>query len=146
MLGMLIYIDQSMRYDISETYPTLILIKEITPVHTKPINTKCRDTDLPTFLKKESEAYKITACQSVCPSVRLSVCPPLITFEPIGMKFSREFMQLKVTSTPYFLIPYLQPLQNGGRSNFWGGCKTCTSQRGTMKFCILIDLQRLNNF
>jgi hypothetical protein len=29
----------------------------------------------PTFLKKESEAYEITS---------LSVCPPLITFEPIG--------------------------------------------------------------
>jgi hypothetical protein len=24
---------------------------------------------------------------------------------------------LNVTSTPYFLIPYLQPFQNGGRSN-----------------------------
>jgi hypothetical protein len=31
------------------------------------------------------------------------------------MKFGREVMPLKVTSTPYFLIPYLQPLQNGGR-------------------------------
>jgi hypothetical protein len=30
------------------------------------------------------------------------------------MKFSREVMPLKVTSTPYFLIPYLQPFQNGG--------------------------------
>jgi hypothetical protein len=30
---------------------------------------------LPTFLKKESEAYEIT---------RLSVCLPLVTFEPIG--------------------------------------------------------------
>jgi hypothetical protein len=55
-------------------------------------------------------------------------------------------MPLKVTSTLYFLIPYLQPFQNGGRSNFSGGCKTCTSQRGTMKFCILIDLRRMNNF
>jgi hypothetical protein len=32
------------------------------------------------------------------------------------MKFSREVMPLKMTSTPYFLIPYLQPLQNGGLS------------------------------
>jgi hypothetical protein len=33
----------------------------------------------PTFLKKECEAYEITSL-----SVRPSVCPPLITFEPIG--------------------------------------------------------------
>jgi hypothetical protein len=59
----------------------------------------------------------------------LSVCPPRITFEPVGR-----------------LIPYLQPFQNGGRSNFWGGWKTCTSQRGTMKCCILLDLQRMKNF
>jgi hypothetical protein len=50
------------------------------------------------------------------------------------MKFSRKVLPLKVTSTPYFLIPYFQPFQNGGRSNFWGGHKTCTSQRETMKF------------
>jgi hypothetical protein len=30
------------------------------------------------------------------------------------MKFSRKVMPLKVTSMPYFLIPYLQPFQNGG--------------------------------
>jgi hypothetical protein len=30
------------------------------------------------------------------------------------MKFSREVMALKVTSTSYFLIPYLQLFQNGG--------------------------------
>jgi hypothetical protein len=30
------------------------------------------------------------------------------------MKFSREVMPLKVTSKPYFSIPYLQPFQNGG--------------------------------
>jgi hypothetical protein len=29
-------------------------------------------------------------------------------------------MTLKMTSTPYYLIPYLQPFQNGGRLNFWG--------------------------
>jgi hypothetical protein len=28
----------------------------------------------------------------------------------------------------------------------WDGCKTWTSQRRKMKFCILIDLQRMNNF
>jgi hypothetical protein len=33
------------------------------------------------------------------------------------MKFSREVMPLKVTSTPYFLIPYLQPFQNGGETS-----------------------------
>jgi hypothetical protein len=27
------------------------------------------------------------------------------------MKFSREVMPLRMTSTPYFLIPYLQPFQ-----------------------------------
>jgi hypothetical protein len=54
-------------------------------------------------------------------------------------------MPLKVTWMPYLSISYLQPFQNWGRSNFWGGCKTCTSQRGTIKFCILIDLQRMNN-
>jgi hypothetical protein len=36
------------------------------------------------------------------------------------MKFSREVMPLKITSKPYFLIPYLQPFQNGGFSNFLG--------------------------
>jgi hypothetical protein len=50
------------------------------------------------------------------------------------MKFSRDVMPLKVTQKPYFLIPYLQPFKNGGRSNIWGGCKTCTSQHGIMKF------------
>jgi hypothetical protein len=30
------------------------------------------------------------------------------------MKFSREVMPLKVTSTPYFLIPYLQLFKNDG--------------------------------
>jgi hypothetical protein len=54
------------------------------------------------------------------------------------MKFGSEVMALKVTSTPYLLIPYFQAFQNGGRSDFWGGCKTCTSQRRTMTFCTLI--------
>jgi hypothetical protein len=30
------------------------------------------------------------------------------------MKFSTEVMPLKMTSTPYFLIQYLQPFYNGG--------------------------------
>jgi len=33
-----------------------------------------------------------------------------------------------------------------GFSNYWGECKTCTSQCGTMKFCMLTDLQWINNF
>jgi hypothetical protein len=32
-------------------------------------------------------------------------------------------MPLKVTSMPIFLIPSLQPFQNGGHLNFWGGCQ-----------------------
>jgi hypothetical protein len=39
---------------------------------------------------------------------------------------------IEVTSTPFFLIPYLKPFQNGRRSNFWDGCKIITSL-GTMK-------------
>jgi hypothetical protein len=30
--------------------------------------------------------------------------------------------------------------------NCWGGFKTCTIRRGIMKFCILTDLRRMNNF
>jgi hypothetical protein len=94
-------------------------------------------------LKRKVRLMKSPVCLSVC--VCLSV-PPNKFWTSWFMKFSREVMPLKVTSTPYFLIPYLQPFQNGARSNFWGGYKTCTSQRGTMTFCILIDLQRVNNF
>jgi hypothetical protein len=39
----------------------------------------------------------------------------------------------------------IRPFKNGGRSDFWGGCRTCTSQRRTMEFCILIDIQMMNN-
>jgi hypothetical protein len=46
-------------------------------------------------------------------------------------------MPLRVISTPYFLIPYLQPYNNDGFSNFWDGCKTCGSQRRTAKFRVL---------
>jgi hypothetical protein len=56
-------------------------------------------------------------------------------------------MPLRAISTPYFLMPYLQPLQNGERPNFWGGCKKLgSSQRGTMKFCMLTHLQRWTSF
>jgi hypothetical protein len=58
---------------------------------------------------------------------------------------SKDVMPLNVASTPYFLIPQFQPLQNGGHSNFWGGCKTWTSQSGTIKCCMLIELQSVNN-
>jgi hypothetical protein len=30
-------------------------------------------------------------------------------------------MALKMTSTPYYLIPYHQPFKNGGRLDFRGG-------------------------
>jgi hypothetical protein len=30
-----------------------------------------------------------------------------------------------------------------GFSNFCGGCENCIGQRGTMKFCLLTDLQRM---
>jgi hypothetical protein len=33
-----------------------------------------------------------------------------------------------------------------GFSYYLGGCKTRTSQRGTIIFCMLTDLQRMNNF
>jgi hypothetical protein len=34
--------------------------------------------------------------------------------------------------------------QNSGRLNCRDRFKTCTSQQGCMKFCMLIDLQRMN--
>jgi hypothetical protein len=97
-------------------------------------------------LKRKVRFMRSPVCLSVCPSVCVSPPNNFWTNWYIFVKFSRKVMSLKVTSKPYFLIPYLQPLQNGGRSNFWGGCRTCTSQRGTMKFCILTNLQRMNNF
>jgi hypothetical protein len=53
------------------------------------------------------------------------------------MKFSREIIPLMVTSTSYLLIPQIQPFQCEWRSNFSGGCNTCISQRGTIKFSML---------
>jgi hypothetical protein len=63
-----------------------------------------QDPFLAYFPKKESGAYEITSL-----AVRLSVCPPLITFEPIGRfyEIQKGGHTLKMTSTPYFLIPYL---------------------------------------
>jgi len=43
------------------------------------------------------------------------------------MKLSREIMSLRVTSKPLTSQDYLQLLTNGGRSNFWVGCQTCSS-------------------
>jgi hypothetical protein len=51
-----------------------------------------------------------------------------------------------VTSTSCILILQLQPFQNDVHSNFWDGCKTCTRQCGTMRFCMILDFQRMNNF
>jgi hypothetical protein len=31
-------------------------------------------------------------------------------------------------------------------SYFLGGCKTCTGQRETMKYCTLVNLSMMNNF
>jgi hypothetical protein len=45
---------------------------------------------------------------------------------------SLEVMPLRMTLTPYFLNPYLQT---------WDGCKTCSSQCGTIKFCLLTSLE-----
>jgi hypothetical protein len=58
-----------------------------------------------------------------------AVCLPVITFEPIG-RFSWNVAgkschwkwPQRVTLNPYF-----QPFQNGGRLNFWGEGKACTS-------------------
>jgi hypothetical protein len=61
------------------------------------------------------------------------------------MKFGRV-VSLNKALKPYFLISYLQSFQNRGRSNFRAECKTCISQCGTMKFCVVIYLQRISNF
>jgi hypothetical protein len=31
-------------------------------------------------------------------------------------------------------------------SNYLGECESCTSQRWSMKFCMLTDLQKMKNF
>jgi len=38
------------------------------------------------------------------------------------------------------LIPQLQRFENGGRSNFWSGIKTCTRQKGAMTLHMLRDI------
>jgi hypothetical protein len=85
---------------------------------------------------------------SVCVSVCLSVCPHLITFEPIG-----RFLWNSVGRSCHWRWPRRRTFESRifnhskmTRSNFWGGWKTCTTERGTMKFCTLIDLKRRNNF
>jgi hypothetical protein len=68
----------------------------------------------------------------VCAYVRLFVCVSrpnnFWNDQWIFMKFDSQVMILKVTSMPYILIPYLEPFENGGRSDFWGGCITFTIQ------------------
>jgi hypothetical protein len=93
-----------------------------------------RDCSLLSF-KKKDEAYEITSL-----SVRQSLCvfPPLSFFNHLVgfIKFSRE----KTTLTPASATPkwrmfrLLRWLQN-----FHQQC--CA-----MKLCILVDLQRMNNF
>jgi hypothetical protein len=55
-------------------------------------------------------------------------------------------MAVKLTSMPHILIPKLQLIQNGGRSDFWRGCKTRTRQSGTMKCWTVIDLEMIKTF
>jgi hypothetical protein len=49
-------------------------------------------------------------------------------------------MPLKMTSTPHFLVPYLQSFQNGGRSNSELNAKLASVNVG------LIDPQMVNTF
>jgi hypothetical protein len=49
---------------------------------------------------------------------------------------------LKVLFESLFSLMELLNVAMVESSNFWGGCKTCTSQCGTTKFCMLTDLQR----
>jgi hypothetical protein len=83
----------------------------------------------PTFLKQESKVYEITML-SVC------VSPPLITFERI-IRVSRNWETLlchwKWPRRHVLYCCRFQPSQNGEHSDFWGGCKTCTSQRESTK-------------
>jgi hypothetical protein len=54
-----------------------------------------------------------------------------------------KVMPLMLTSTLYFLISYLKPFQNGVCSYFLVECKTCSSQRDAVTFCMLLDLERV---
>jgi hypothetical protein len=92
-------------------------------------------------------------CMSLLLSVRLSVCPPVcvcptnnfwINWE-IFIKYGREIMPLKTHDAVLFNA-ISSTVVNGRLSNFWGAWKICTSQLETMKFCILINLQMINNF
>jgi hypothetical protein len=82
---------------------------------------------------------------AVCPYVCLphyKCLNQLVDFHEI----QQRGMPFKVTSTPYLFIPWLQPFQNYGYSDFWGGYESRNSQCGTIKFCMLIGLERMNNF
>jgi hypothetical protein len=50
------------------------------------------------------------------------------------MKYSREVMPLKVTPMPYFLIPYLQPFQNGRRQTSEVDAKLAPVNVGPLNF------------
>jgi hypothetical protein len=82
---------------------------------------------------------------AVCPYVCLphyKCLNQLVDFHEI----QQRGMPFKVTSTPYLFIPWLQPFKNYGYSDFWGGYKSRNSQCGTIQFCMLIGLERMNNF
>jgi hypothetical protein len=42
-----------------------------------------------------------------------------------------------------FFDPVTITIQKRGSSNFWDACKTCISQRETVKFCMLRELRRV---
>jgi hypothetical protein len=50
-------------------------------------------------------------------------------------------MPLKVTSTPYVFNPVASNIPKWWAFELLRWMKTCTSQRGTMKFCVLTDLR-----
>jgi hypothetical protein len=52
------------------------------------------------------------------------------------MEFCIGVIALTITSTPCYLIQYLQPFQNGGRLNFWNGCNFWSDWWIWMKFFV----------
>jgi hypothetical protein len=70
-----------------------------------------------------SNHQPIGVCVCVCVCVCVFPANNFWTDRCIFMKFGRQVMPLKMTSMPHFLISQSQPLQNGVRLNFWGGCK-----------------------
>jgi hypothetical protein len=91
-----------------------------------------------TFLKKETRGLHDN--HAVCLPVCLWV-PHKQRFKPTGRYSWNSAGRWR--PTPHFLISQIQPFQNGRRSNFWGGCKTCTSQRRFWQ--ILSDEQLVRN-